>query len=542
MKTKFIALSLAAAALVFASCQKEEKNVLSEVQVSSSYITFGADGGTTKITVTAQGDWTLNPTIQIDSTYYDDVKGKTVVKVDTVQLKIAANNWFEVSPQSGKAGVTEVVFTAPKATGNHESNIKLVIGDKAQNLIVKQTAAAEEVKESTVAEINAGADGTVFRVTGTCTSIASTTYGNWYLKDAEGKTVYVYGTVDASGSYNWSALNIAVGDKVTVQGPKTTYGSTVELVDVSVIKVEKALILCDLTTMYLTKEEQEISIPLTVKGSSLVNVSNADWIVFDPGYTTDKNGHTVFKAKVAANTTGKTRQGNLVFTSEKGTSSTEFTLAVEQIGSDAKDFGLLGVAAAISVSTSSKNPVNFDVNLKDAVVTYKNGSNIFIEDATGGLLIYSSDVKLNVGDVVNGRVYGSGYGYNNLPEATSFNMAFAKVENKEAPKPTEVTLADLIANYASYLSRYIVIKGVKVSEAIDITYNKLTSAGKLTDGTNTIAIQAQSSGKFNNNKLYFYLNCPVGTELDITTIPGIYKTTQQLNLWNAEQIALLNKE
>ena len=96
---------------------------------------------------------------------------------------------------------------------------------------------AQDIK--TCADVIAGEDGTTFRVKGECTEIKNTTYGNWNLKDATGE-VYIYGTLDAEGkTKNFSSLGIEVGDIVTVEGPKKTYNSTVELVDVTVIAIEK---------------------------------------------------------------------------------------------------------------------------------------------------------------------------------------------------------------------------------------------------------------------------------------------------------------
>ena len=97
-----------------------------------------------------------------------------------------------------------------------------------------------QVTTATCAEVLAGADGTIYRVTGKCVEIANTTYGNWYLEDATGK-VYIYGTLDAEGNTkNFASLGIEVGDKITVEGPRKTYKETVELVDVKVIEIKKA--------------------------------------------------------------------------------------------------------------------------------------------------------------------------------------------------------------------------------------------------------------------------------------------------------------
>ncbi len=92
---------------------------------------------------------------------------------------------------------------------------------------------------STVAEVLAGTDGNYYTVTGVCTSVTSTYYGNWYLQDETG-SILIYGTVDASGSYVWSSLGIEVGDTVTVYGARTTYNTTVELKNVIVTNIEKA--------------------------------------------------------------------------------------------------------------------------------------------------------------------------------------------------------------------------------------------------------------------------------------------------------------
>lgn len=100
-----------------------------------------------------------------------------------------------------------------------------------------------ETKINTVAEVIAGADDETYRVKGICTGIYNLKYGNWYLRDNTGELT-VYGTRDKNGNtgatYPLDKWGISVGDIVTVEGPKTTYANTVELVDVQVIDIEKA--------------------------------------------------------------------------------------------------------------------------------------------------------------------------------------------------------------------------------------------------------------------------------------------------------------
>lgn len=95
------------------------------------------------------------------------------------------------------------------------------------------------VIETNCAGIIAGTDGTVYRVTGTCTSITNTTYGNWYLTDNSGQ-VYIYGTLDQYGNTkNFLSWGLEVGDIVTVEGPRNNYNGIIELVNVTVQNIKK---------------------------------------------------------------------------------------------------------------------------------------------------------------------------------------------------------------------------------------------------------------------------------------------------------------
>ena len=98
------------------------------------------------------------------------------------------------------------------------------------------------VTPATCAEVLAGTDGTVYRVTGKCVEIANTVYGNWYLEDATGK-IYIYGTLDKDGNAGKNnsidVWGIEVGDELTVEGERTTYKETVELKNVKVIEIKK---------------------------------------------------------------------------------------------------------------------------------------------------------------------------------------------------------------------------------------------------------------------------------------------------------------
>lgn len=85
------------------------------------------------------------------------------------------------------------------------------------------------VKKVTVAEFLAAAeDDTMYELTGEITSVANTTYGNFYLKDSTGE-VYIYGLCSPAGEQKyWAASGAKVGDTITVQTIRTSYNGTAQ--------------------------------------------------------------------------------------------------------------------------------------------------------------------------------------------------------------------------------------------------------------------------------------------------------------------------
>ena len=163
MKLRNIFTALAAAALALVGCQKESK-FLDEVQVDKSIVAIPVEGGQDQITVTATAEW-------------------------AIEMPEAA--WFTVDQVAGAAGKTLVTFTAEATTETREVNVNLVCAGAKQTIKVLQMAEKVETPISTCAQANAGETGKVYRVRGTVTSIANTTYGNMYITDETG-TVYVY--------------------------------------------------------------------------------------------------------------------------------------------------------------------------------------------------------------------------------------------------------------------------------------------------------------------------------------------------------------
>lgn len=150
---------------------------------------------------------------------WDAVEGAayyTVQVDDDVEEKVEATTYvFEGDYE------VEYVFTVKAIAADYKLNYD------SEAAVVKATTEAEpqaEAKAVTVAEFLAAAeDDTMYQLTGVITSVANTTYGNFYLKDATGE-VLIYGLCSPEGEQKyWAASGAKVGDTITVQTLRTSH-------------------------------------------------------------------------------------------------------------------------------------------------------------------------------------------------------------------------------------------------------------------------------------------------------------------------------
>ena len=77
MKLKYSIVSLLALAATLVSCEKEADHYLSEMKVSSSYVSLPKTGGDAEITITAEGPWEFSKTFDVPTGEKDD-NGKDI--------------------------------------------------------------------------------------------------------------------------------------------------------------------------------------------------------------------------------------------------------------------------------------------------------------------------------------------------------------------------------------------------------------------------------------------------------------------------------
>lgn len=379
MKLKYFVPMFIMALAMLTSCSDDDVVTYpGDIRVSSSYMALPVDGGSTSIDVYCNQKW----------------------EVDTVGAFPKKEPWFDYSVSSSDKGQV-LTITADATLDGRSTTIKLVTeGGTTQYVNVMQGLST--VSTATCAEVIAGPDSKTYQVKGTCTAIANTTYGNWYLNDGTGE-IYIYGTLDKDGKEkNFLSLGLEVGDEVVVQGPKTTYGTTVELVNVTVVAINKSLIKVDSTYVgevasnELPLEGGELTAYVTCKGNGVsvdIPEDAKDWL----SIAAIKNGGSEVVFKAAPNTGGD-RNTTVIFKTTDGKKDYTSQMTISQKGS-------IIPATCAEFNAAPVGDAQYRIyGLVTKVANTKYG-NIYVQDYSGEVYVYGttnySDFPVKEGDVVN---------------------------------------------------------------------------------------------------------------------------------------------
>ena len=400
MKLRYLFSSILASVLMFAGCVQESIESFDNIKLSQTYLSIPVEGGSVQVTVTATEDWAF---------------------------ETKAPEWLAVNVLSGKAGETTVSFTAEKTETGREAELQIKAGNNAQYLRIRQGSLLAEM--ATCAEIIAGPDGKNYKAKGICTSIASDYYGNWYLNDGTGE-VYIYGTVNADGEYDWASFGIEVGDSVYVEGPKKTYSGTIELVNVTVSKVVKALLSLPKETGNIDKTAQDHVFQVAYKGKGVfveVDAAAEDWITyksmdFKKGVPTKLEPNPADTAVVTVSIAAvpeeiqKPREGKVVvksYLSEKESTTSAYT--VRQMGH---------TPPVTPINTLAQQDADDKKYVRvEGIVAALSTQGLVLVDETGALVVYygstfedNNEYKIGNKIGVQGTVGINNFGIQVIPD------------------------------------------------------------------------------------------------------------------------------
>ena len=492
MKLKYLfPLFIAMLALTTSCTDEETMTLLEEVQVSSSYVTLPLDGGSTSITVTAKDSWTIEKV----TTDKDDVE------------------WLSISSTSGSAGETDLTFSAPTALDGRSAEALIHSGGKTQRIIIMQGIA--QISEAPVAEVLAAPDGKTFRVSGVCTNITNTLYGNWYLTDETG-TIYIYGTLDAKGGErNFESLDLEVGDEITIEGPKSSYRGDPQMVNVTVIEINKSLVKVDSVenkvlpleggefTAYLTSKGQGISVEIPEDAKSWLSISSIE----------SAGENVVVKFKAEENTGGD-RETTIVFRTTDGEKEYSTETSLNQNGA---------IIEATIAEFLTAEVGNTQYRLTGVITNITNTTygNLYLRDFSGETYVYGiedfQDKGLKEGDIIT--LVGKRAAYNGNPQVGGAVL--------ESVIPvTEATIIEVLTK-PDDSGTYYMVTG-EITEIDNPTYGNLY----LKDGDSEIFVYGCYPGYgATGDDRKFLLETEgieVGDQLTIIATKGSYNGVPQL--------------
>lgn len=493
MKSKYLFPFFIAILALMTSCEKEATvTLLDGIQVSSSYVALPVDGGSTSITVTAKDSW-------------------TVEKVTTEKNQV---EWLTLSTTSGSAGETTITFSAPSAMDGRTAEVLIHSGNETQRINIIQGLVS--ISEVTAAEVNAGPDGKTFRVTGVCTNIINTLYGNWYLTDDSG-TVFIYGTLDEKGNEkNFSSLGLEVGDEVTIEGPKGSYKGNPQMVNVMVININKSLVKVDsVENAELPLEGGEFTAHLTCKGQGVsveIPEDAKSWLSISSIQSAGTN--TVVKFKADANTVGD-RSTKITFNTTDGKKNYSTETILKQSGAIVK-------ASIEEFLAASVDETQYRLSGVITKIVNDKYGNLNLNDFSGETYVYGikdfQEKNLKEGDIIT--IVGKRAEYNGNPQVGGAVL--------ESVIPvTKATIAEVLTK-PDDTKTFFMVTGV-ISEITNDAYGNLY----LTDGADKIFVYGVypgygATGDFRKG-LIAAKELKVGDTLTVIAAKGSYNGENQLS-------------
>lgn len=219
----------------------------------------------------------------------------------------------------------------------------------------------------------------------------------------------------------------------------------------------------------------------------------------------------VFEFTLEANT-GDAREGHITFSA----GDVQQTVTVTQQSATGGDYDFTSIAGLNQMATATNT--EYSGYLTGAVVSFVPAANqAVIKDASGSILLYKSNHGLKQGQTFTGECNVKLVLYNSLySELTDIDAAFTGDET--AVDPEDVTLAQLIDNYAGWQNAYVKVSNVTITA---VNGKNLS----VTDGTNSYIVYTNYT---NTNT--------VGQTINAKGTVTKYGTTEELKVWKAADI------
>ena len=173
-----------------------------------------------------------------------------------------------------------------------------------------------------------------------------------------------------------------------------------------------------------------------------------------------------------------------------------------ELGEEVKVPEYTKIADIKAAATATRTKVVYKA--QEVLVTYVNGSSLYVYDGTDGLLLYGKNSGIKVGDKITVDAKGDLYLYNGLTEiAVSEYANQTVVSSDNEVTPQKVTIADVTNNYAQYENELVSIVELTPAAA---AWDDQRCVSFVDDSDNTIVVrdnfQVAADLAFDTEKAY----------------------------------------
>lgn len=377
-----------------------------------------------------------------------------------------------------------------------------------------------------------------YRLTGVIKEIVKEEYGNFYFKEEASETfVYVYGLTKAPVAKNdksFASLGLKVGDKVTLVGQRGQYPTA--KVEEQKEQVSNAYFISSAAggdvpapEKNLTVENAAVEVEATATSATFIVKSNVEWTVtkaegdWVTKFTESGSNDGTITVEFAANG-GALRTAK--FEVAGADKKVEITLTQKAAGeAPAVEYKSLAELNA-AILAAGEEGIDFTLNLsKPAVLTRicTDNKTSYFQDETAGVMFYGYVLEgAFLGLTVEGVIKGTGVVYNGLPEVTSFYDITGATVGATATIPcTELTIAQLNADFNKYLNMQVKLTDVEVSDA----FSNSDKNGKVKQGADELALYVKTTDAF---------EAVQGSKADLVVFPAVFNANKQAYVWAAD--------
>ena len=444
--------------------------------------------------------------------------------VDILNRALTGISGTNYDSWSGKTSISNAVYAGNSAGGNESIQLR---SNNSNSGIVTTTSGGFARKVSVVWNSNTS-NGRTLNVYGSNSAYSAATD---LYDDAKAGTklgTIVCGTsteLVIDGDYEYIALRSNSG-AMYISEIQITWSTAAVVPDTT------PSVTLETEELELTAEESEGTIKIDAKNISSIEVralveegaqDESDWLFAEYD---EANSRVAYSAEANDSEEERTAYIEVYCLDADGNEVVAGVNVTQEGVVDESDLpvGIASIYDAVTTPNSGStapSPLDeFSVYLTDAIVTYVNGSSAFIEDATAGVLIYKSGHGLVAGNKLNGILTGKGYVRYGVCQITEFDMTDITKETGATIPCVEITVADLLNDYASYVSRRIKIIDATVTDGIT----------GFSDKNGAISQNGSSVNLYNNNSSVNFVETEV---VDFYAYPSYYSSTKQLATWEA---------